>query len=123
MQRTGPKLGKAWSTDPARTIAAGKEDRRPVALFFRAAQLDDTTQSMISQCLNHEIVARQLVARNCLAAVAVIEQVSSSELAQAHRIESLPTLVVFSADGRESDRRSGYVGPAEVADMIAKAAK
>ncbi len=117
-QRRGASLTDAWTSDLEAALTKGREENRLVALFIMAEAQNEATSRMIRKSLNHKIVRDQLGRTKPLTVAVVIESDLKGDLAGKYKVEELPTLIVFSPDGKILHRKRGYVGPAEVSRLL-----
>ncbi len=125
MQRGPAPLSAIWRLDVTTALAEAQKNRSPVLLFVMPAKQNSATAKMIRKSLNHAMVGKQLQ-DNAGVAIAAVDDLPE---VQAQIIEKFglnadtsPWLVVLDGDGKLTERRSGYVGPAEVRAMLSAAA-
>jgi hypothetical protein len=120
-----PKLKGKWTTDLDEALRQSRQDRRIVLAFFRSDPPNDATKWVIRSSLNHDIVTRARSRHNPLCVSVTVDRALKSEAARKHGLKALPTVIVFSADGKVVKRQSGRVGlgPADVQGMLAEASK
>ena len=105
LQREGPKL-KGWATDLDVALKQAKAENRRSLVFFTASPKSTTARRLIQTTLRKNV---QMIAREQVVKVNVDTDLNTN-LAVRYKISSLPTFVLLSPEGKELNRRKGFVG-------------
>jgi len=107
LQREGPEL-KGWATDLDEALKQAKAENRRVLVFFTASPKSATARRLIRTTLakNAQMIARERVVKVNVS----LDRELNSDLAVRYKISSLPTFVLLSPEGKELNRREGFVG-------------
>ena len=107
LQREGPEL-KGWATGLDEALKQAKAENRRVLVFFSASSKSTTARRLIQTTLRKNV---QIIARERVVKVNVsLDTELKSDLAVCYKISSLPTFVLLSPEGKELNRREGFVG-------------
>jgi len=118
--QTRPPRLNAWQDDLPGALAQAREQNRPVVVFFMEAKAvpGSPTQRMISGCLKMVGVTKPLERYKYIPVAVAMDHSLDSDLARQYQLDTLPTLLFLTSTGTERERRSGFVGAAEVQAMI-----
>lgn len=118
-----PKLRGDWGKDLDETLRQARAQRRVTLALFSAKPYSDATAWVIRNGLNHDIVTRAVAAHKPLCVSVTVDRAMKSDLARKYELEALPTVMVFSGEGKVLARDSGRLGPAQIQGMLADAAE
>ena len=104
--RMGPKEAVAWTMDPAAGFEQATQQGKPVLLYFTASWCPPC-QQMKSTTFASTDVAEAL--RDCVAVKVDVDK--NRQLAQEHRVRSIPHMKLVSADGKVIKETGGYLAP------------
>jgi thiol:disulfide interchange protein len=96
-------------------LARAAAERKPVLVLFRASWCR-WCGDMTGRVLSEERVVRQSHRFVCVA----VDADRDREICRRHDIRGFPTILLLGDDGREIARRTGRVGPAELASLLEK---
>ncbi len=105
LQRRTP--GFNWPEDLDKALEQGRTQQRNVLVFFTSSPKSATARRLIQTTLRKNVrsIAQQQVVK-----VNVSLDTVNCDLAARYKISSLPTFVLLSPEGKELNRREGFVG-------------
>jgi len=106
LQRSGPGMPD-WPGDLPAVLVRAKAENRPVLVFFHSSPPSATAQRLASTTIVMNAAAIQK-GRFLTARVAVPGL--GSDIARQYRLTELPTLILLDRSGKETNRRTGFVG-------------
>jgi len=102
---------KGWSNDLKAAMKQAREEDRRVLAFFLSSPPSQTARDLQKITLrapeNIEAIEKGKFIR------VKVETSLKSDFAMKYKITTLPTLVIFSPDGKELNRREGFLAQAE----------
>lgn len=106
LQRRTP--GFNWPEDLDKALEQGRTRQRNVLVFFTSSPKSATARRLIQTTLrkNAAMIARERVVKVNIS----LDRELKSDLAARYKISSLPTFVLLSPEGKELNRREGFVG-------------
>ena len=106
LQRSGPGMPD-WPGDLPAVLVRAKAESRPVLVFFHSSPPSATAQRLATTTILKNAAAirkgRFLTARVAVSGL-------GSDLARQYRLTELPTLILLDPSGKETNRRTGFVG-------------
>lgn len=96
-------------------LARAATERKPLLILFRASWCR-WCGDMTGRVLSEERVVRQSRRFVCVA----VDADRDRDICRRHDIRGFPTILLLGDDGREIARRTGRVGPAELASLLEK---
>ena len=112
LQRGDPPVLRGWRDDFDQVLKDAKRDNRRVLVFFVGTSLSQTARNMLSTTLRKPGNAAAIEKGNFIKAHVRLDHPPSSDLAERYRITTLPTMVILDANGKERNRRTGFIGEA-----------
>lgn len=106
-KQTTIALPAGWRGDLDNALAQAKKEDRRVLVFFMGKPFAFDAKKMLKTTLRQP-ANRKAVRQGKFIKVAVVESLKS-DLSRRYKIESLPTMIVLSPDGRELNRRVGFI--------------
>ena len=107
-QRKGPPSLEEWiPLDTAQ--AQAKAENRPILVLVTEDPPAQTTKDMLRTTLRRPENKEAINKGRFIQARLVVESASSS-LAAKYKITALPTMIILDADGKELNRRTGFIG-------------
>lgn len=106
LQRRTP--GFNWPEDLDKALEQARTRQRNVLVFFTGSPKSDIAKQLIRKTLrkNAPMIAKQRVVKVNVS----LDRELKSDLAARYKISSLPTFVLLSPEGKELNRREGFVG-------------
>ena len=106
LQRRTP--GFNWPEDLDKALEQARARQRNVLVFFTGSPKSDTARRLIQTTLRKNVrsIAKQQVVKVNVS----LDRELNSDLAARYKISSLPTFVLLSPEGKELNRREGFVG-------------
>jgi hypothetical protein len=98
-----------WPGDLDKVLAQAQAEKRPVLVFFHRQPPGDTSRRLAGATITKNAAAIQ---KGRFLTVRVPVAGLDSEWARKYRVKDLPTLVLLDPAGKETNRRTGFVGEA-----------
>ena len=117
IQRKGGELPD-WPANLNIAFAQAKAEDRPVLLLLTALP-----PSLDARNLGAGSIRKGTQAIKEGRFITRLVQSKKSDPAKKYEVKDFPTLIIFAPDGRELDRRSGFVGEMDFKDFLKVAAK
>ena len=107
--QTGETLLKSWPVKLDDALAGAKQtDRRVLALFM--SDPPSATTIRLAQTTLAKKHNKQAIRDGKFFRVKVVTDSLSSDLAKRYKLTILPTMIVLDANGKELNRREGFIG-------------
>lgn len=105
LQRRTP--GFNWPEDLDKALEQARTQQRNVLVFFTSSPKSLTARQLIQTTLRKNV---RTIAQQRVVKVNVSLDTVNCDLAARYKISSLPTFVLLSPEGKELNRREGFVG-------------
>lgn len=110
-QRSGPPaLEENWPRTLDAALAQAEQTDRRVLVFFTSEPPSETTRRLVDTTLARPENRRAIQEGNFIRARAILDVSLDSPAAKKYRIRRLPTMMVLSPEGKELNRREGFIG-------------
>ena len=119
IQRGGPELS-GWNADLDAVLQEARIGNRLVVVFFIAEEKNDAASRMIQEVLPHTMVVKELTRGKYATVRALVDRQLRSGLAVRYELADLPALLILSPAGEVLERRSGFIGPSDLAQMLSQ---
>jgi len=110
VQRSGPPL-PGWGKDLEAAMKQAAEGGRRTVILFHASSPSQATRDLIKRVLTHAEIKKALEGGKFIRVR--LKTSLGSPVAKKYKIRDLPTVVVVDSEGKELNRRVGYVSFAE----------
>jgi thiol:disulfide interchange protein DsbD len=110
IQRSGPPL-LGWGKDLEAALKQAAEGGRRAVILFHASPSSQTTRNLIKRVLGHSETKKALEGGKFIRVR--LKTSLGSPVAKKYKIQDLPTVVVVDSEGKELNRRVGYISFAD----------
>ncbi len=110
IQRSGPPLS-GWGKDLEAAMKQASEGRRRAVILFQASSPSQPTRDLIKRVLGHSETKKALEGGKFIRVQ--LKTSLGSPVAKEYKIRDLPTVVIVDSEGKELNRRVGYISFAE----------
>ena len=107
-QRRGPSLG--WGEDLDAALEQAKDDNRPVLVFFMSSPMGELAKKNIRHTLAKKSNRQAITDHKCITVKVTLDTALKDPLAKKYRIDKLPTMLLLGPNGKERNRRVGFIG-------------
>lgn len=109
-QKDPSLLTKNWLNDLDKALSQAKEENRPVLVFFVGETLKDTTRRMLKTTLSKSLNQKAIADGKFIRVHVKLDFALKSEPTKQYKIQTLPTMVILDSNGKELNRRKGFIG-------------
>ncbi|MFP4354139.1 MAG: TlpA family protein disulfide reductase [Phycisphaerae bacterium] len=100
-----------------------RRDSRPVVIFFQKQAPSQFAKDMVKDSLNHSQVKGKIKELGALTLQVRVSGQPQQQLLEQYDIEELPAVVLFNKSGQISARKSGFVGHADLTNLLVEAGR
>ena len=111
-QRRGPTLPD-WGDNLDIALKKGRQEDRPVLVLFLRDPPSETLRKIQENVLKKPESTKAIKEGKFIRVKIKLRESFDSRLAKTHRIKKLPTMLILGSDGKELNRRAGYIAFAD----------
>ena len=111
-QRRGPALS-GWGDNLDTALKKGSQEDRPVLVLFLRDPPSETMRKIQKNVLRKPESIKAMQEGKFIRVKIKLTDSLDSSIAKTYRIKKLPTMLIIGSDGKERNRRTGYIAYAD----------